>query len=113
MNVFKAMSGIALLAWVCFAMVVWAQNQPVKSVPVLAEAEKTKIREFQLRDVRVSDAIKQRQLEIVNLQTTQQQNVREFQAFVAGLCKSDGYEFDASSDVLQCAKKKPATPAAK
>lgn len=100
---------VALVStWVLFlvAMAAAAQKTNDKAVPVLADADKTKIREFQLRDVRFADAIKQRQLEIVSLQTQQQQNLREFQGFIAGVCKNDRYEFDVTSEELKCVGKK-------
>lgn len=106
----KAHKYFVVSIWVLFlvAMAAAAQktNDKAATGPVVAEADKIKIREFQLRDSRVSDAIKLRQLEIVSLQAQQQQNAKEFQAFVGGVCKNDSYEFEMSNDEPKCIPKK-------
>lgn len=87
---------------------------PAPAAPVLTAEQRAEVRKLQLDDQRAETAIKQRQLEIVNIQQQQQLNAQRFQAYVADLCKDPDskYRFDMSSDDLRCVAKPTPAPTA-
>ena len=80
-------------------------------VPVLNPEQRETVRKFQLDDERIAGQIKQRQVEILQLQEQGRQNAQRFQSYAASLCKDpNGYQFDMSSDELRCIPKPTPSP---
>lgn len=98
---------ISLLLLIVTAVVVWGAALENNEPPVLTPQQRETIRKYQLDDTRFDSAIKQRQLEIGQLQTQRQDNAKRFMDYVAGVCGQD-FSFDFNSDDLRCvAKPKP------
>lgn len=87
----------------------WALGLEDPKPPVLTPQQRETIRKFQLDDARASDAIKQRQLEIAQIQQQQQANAKRFMDYVAQVC-GEKAQFDMGSDELRCVPRP--TPAA-
>ena len=90
-------------------MLSWAQDKEEARIkaqpPAISDAQKLKIREFQLLDVRMADAIKQKQMEIAGLQQQAISNAKQFDDYVKTVCKAP-FVFDmSSSENLRCIPK--------
>lgn len=81
---------VALLSLV----IMQADKKPAVKSPAVTTEQRLKVSEFRVKEYQLDNAIKTRQLEIVQLQQQLISTDKEMLEYTAGLCKADGWKFD-------------------
>lgn len=101
---------LATIISTALVIVIPEQTKQAPAKPTVTTEQKLHIAELTGQEYRIDGQIKQRQLEIVQLQFQLQGVDKQLSEFTAGLCKADGWKFDLGKSECVAEPKPEKTP---